>query len=158
MELTKVQDIINYEGRLYIIRPYIWEGKIKRKTIYTGIKTAESLRCYSGSYGISKIGGLRWYDTVFHYSKPGEIIDENTIANRTSCTDYPLRIFTDRETAKKALEEYETFSAYKLNESIDKELKYLESEKKKINKKIKELKERKKDCFNKLTTTFAKKS
>ena len=34
MELTKVLDIINYEGRMYIIRPYIDEGKIKRKKIY----------------------------------------------------------------------------------------------------------------------------
>lgn len=158
MELTKVQDIINYEGRLYIIRPYIWEGKIKRKTIYTGIKTADSVKCYSHCYGLSNFGGLRWYDTIFHNSEPNEVIDENTIANRTSCTVYFLRIFTDRETAKKALEEYETFSAYKLNESIDKELKHLENEKKKIDKKIKKLKERKKDCFNKLTTTFAKKS
>ena len=156
MELTKVQDIINYEGRLYVIRPYIWEGKIKRKTIYTGIVTTDSVRKVGGCYGFRHFGGLRWYDTIFHTHTHAENVDEETVASIVK--EGRIRIFTDRETAKKALEEYETLNAYNLNESIDKELKYLEEEKKKINKKIKELKDRKKECFSKLTTTFAKKS
>ena len=158
MELVKVKDIINYEGRLYLIRPYIEEGKIKRKTVYTDIKHKGCKMLGEGSlYTLSDFSHLQWYQTNFHYVRKGETVTDDTIASETyaSC---PLRLFTDRESAKKALEEYEAQNAYRLNESIDKELKYLEEEKKKLNDKIKELKERKKECFKLLTTTFSSKS
>ena len=157
MELIRVKEIIDYEGRIYVIRPYIEEGKIKRKNIYSGIKEAKVFNNFGNSYNLGKIGNLHWYQTRFHQVPPGGVVDENTVAScRTS--NSPLRLFTDRESAKKALEEYEVQNAYRLNESIDKELKYLEEEKKKLNNKIKELKERKKECFKLLTTTFSSKS
>ena len=157
MELIRVQEINDYRGKLYLIRPYIEDGKIKRKTIFTGTKTT-GLSKYGRSYGISGFGHLNWYQTIFHtLEKSDETVDENTIASRRA-SDYPIRFFTEREEAKKALEEYEVQNAYRLSESIDRELKYLEAEKKKINDKIKELKEKRKECFSKLTTSFVKKS
>jgi hypothetical protein len=157
MELVKVKDIINYEGRIYVIRPYIEEGKIKRNTIYSGIKEAKVFNNYGNSYNLGKIGNLLWYQTRFHQVPPGGVVDENTVASCIT-SNTTLRLFTDRESAKKALEEYEAQSTYRLSESIDRELKYLELEKKKINDKIKELKEKRKECFSKLTTSFVKKS
>jgi len=156
MELIRVQEIKDYRGKLYLIRPYIEDGKIKRKTIFTGTKTT-GLSKYGRSYGISGFGNLNWRQTIFHTLEAGETVDENTIASRRT-SDYPIRFFTEREEAKKALEEYEAQNAYRLSESIDRELKYLEAEKKKINDKIKELKEKRKECFSKLTTSFVKKS
>ncbi len=158
MELVKVKDIINYEGKLYLIRPYIEEGKIKRKTIFTDIKKKGSNNfSFNKILTLGRFSKLNWYHTKFHIIKKDEIVTDDTIASETyaSC---PLRLFTDRESAKKALEEYEAQNAYRLNESIDKELKYQEEEKKKLNNKIKELKERKKECFKLLTTTFSSKS
>ena len=157
MELIRVQEINDYRGKLYVIRPYIEDGKIKRKTIFTGTKTT-GVSKFGRSDGISGFGNLNWYQTIFHtLEKPDETVDKNTIASRRT-SDYPIRLFTEREEAKKALEEYEAQNAYRLSESIDRELKYLEAEKKKINDKIKELKEKRKECFSKLTTSFVKKS
>ena len=174
MELIRVQEINDYRGKLYVIRPYIEDGKIKRKTIFTGTKTT-GLSKYGRSYGISGFGNLNWYQTIFHTLETlDETIDENTIASRRT-SDWPIRLFSETYPnevykvyidgkfigaikSKKALEEYEAQNAYKLSESIDRELKYLEAEKKKINDKIKELKERRKECFSKLTTSFVKKS
>jgi len=157
MELIRVKEIIDYEGRIYVIRPYIEEGKIKRKTIYSGIKEAKVFNNFGNSYSLGKIGNLHWYQTIFHYQERGQTVDENTVANciNPKCS---LRIFTDRDSAKKALEEYEAQNVYRLSESINRELNHLETEKKKINDKIKELKVRKKECFKKLTTTFSSKS
>lgn len=156
MELIRVQEINDYRGKLYVIRPYIEDGKIKRKTIFTGTKTT-GVSKFGRSYGISGFGNLNWYQTIFHTLEVDETVDKNTIASRRT-SEHPIMFFTEREEAKKALEEYEAQNAYRLSESIDRELKYLEVEKKKINDKIKELKEKRKECFGKLTTSFVKKS
>lgn len=156
MELTKFKDIIDYKGRIYVIRPYIEEGKIKRNTIFTRIKEPihydSSKRCYS----LGRVGTLCWYYTTFHTFSADNEPNEDTIASEVERRR--IRIFTDRESAKKALEEYVKQNIYNLNDSIDKELKCLEEERKKINEKIKKLKDKKKECFEKLTTTFSKKS
>lgn len=153
MELTKVLDIINYSGRIYIIRPIIEEGKIKRNTIYTGIKKGKVFQKYNRSYTLGNIGRLDWYHTWFHRGNVDEKIDKDTVA-----TGGNIRVFTDRESAKKALEDFEKQHAYALTESIDLEIKYLEKQIEEMNNKIKELKEKRAECFKHLTTTFSKKS
>jgi hypothetical protein len=157
MELIKVFDIINYGGRIYFIKPYIEDGKIKRKSVYSAIKKAGIYNNYNGCYSLGRLGRFDWYGTIFHRVNSEDKLNEDTIASGATAT-YPIRFFTEREEAKKALEEYEAQSTYRLSESIDRELKYLEAEKKKINDKIKELKEKRKECFSKLTTSFVKKS
>jgi hypothetical protein len=158
MELVKVNDIVNYEGRLYLIRPYIEEGKIKRKTVYTDIKHKGCKMLGEGSlYTLSGFSHLQWYQTKFHYVRKGETVTDDTITSERTAR-FPVKIFTDRESALKALEEYEEQNSYLLNDSIDRQLKILERKRREINKEIKILKDRKKECFKKLTTTFSSKT
>jgi len=154
MELTKVLDVINYTGRIYYIRPYIWDGKIVRNTVGTAIKETTKYNNFGRTYSLGRLGSLHWDDTIFHHINEGETVDENTVINNGGA----LRFFTDRESAKKALEDYRAQHVYKLNESIEKELRRLEAEKKKIEDNINKLKERRKECFKSLSTNFIKKS
>ena len=153
MELIKVKDVNNYKGRLYYIFPEIREGKIVRNKVKTFVQIEKATgliffaKCYCvpcSSAGVSWDNPIRCYHT-------GEVNDDSVVDKR-------FRFFTVKEEAEKALEDFGKQYAYKLTESIDRELKHLEVEKKKINEKIKELKAKKKECFDILSTSFTKKS
>jgi len=154
MELTKVKDVNNYIGRLYYIFPVIREGKIVRNKVKTYMQTGKNpgWRFFGLCYCVpSSSAGVSWDNPERVYFR-GEIINDNTLV------DNRFRFFTTREEAKKALEDFGNQYAYKLTESIDKEIKSLELQRGEINKKIDELMLKKKECFEKLASSFSKKS
>ncbi len=150
MELVKVKDVNNYTGRLYYIFPEIREGKIVRNKVKTFLKNG-ICTLFGNNYCVPySSAGVSWDNPVRCYFR-GKINDDSVVNER-------FRFFTDREEAKKALEDFGNQYAYKLMESIDKEIKFLEQQRGEINKKIDELMLNKKECLEKLTTRFSKKS
>lgn len=148
MELIKVKDVNNYIGRLYYIFPEIREGKIVRNKVKTFVQTS---KVFGTFYCVPcSSAGVSWDNPIRCYHR-GEVNDDSVVDKR-------FRFFTVKEEAKKALEDFGKQYAYKLTESIDRELKHFEAEKKKINEKIKELKAKKKECFDILSASFTKKS
>jgi hypothetical protein len=153
MELIKVKDVNNYKGRLYYIFPEIREGKIVRNKVKTFVQKekATGLTFFGTFYCVPcSSAGVSWDNPIRCYHR-GEVNDDSVVDKR-------FRFFTVKEEAEKALEDFGKQYAYKLTESIDRELKQFEAEKKKINEKIKELKAKKKECFDILSTSFTKKS
>jgi hypothetical protein len=152
MELTKVKNVNEYIGRLYFIFPYVCNGKVARLTVRTYVQTEKVTEptIFNEFYCVpTRAAGVAWDNPSRAYFRG--IIQEDSVV------DKHIRFFTTKEEAENALNEFKKQNVYKINDSIDKELKFLETEKKKIQDKIDDLKKRKKECFKLLTTTFSSK-
>jgi len=146
MELRKVKEIYNYKGNMWYIHPYVSCGKIVRKDIFKVNKNnyRPGWGCYTFEHPYGK--------GVYFSRRNGEPIeDENTEINRDN-----IRVFTTRAEAKEALDDFEKQHAYKISESVRREIERLEREKADIEAQIAKLKETGEKAFKNLSTTFSK--
>lgn len=155
-ELTKVLELDNYIGELYVIKPYIENGKIKRSKVFKCLKNHtrdenESQR-HSTYHYLGNIKGLNFYQSIYYINQIGV-----AITNETKIIADGARYFTEKKEAENALNEFASGVYYKLMNSIQQRMTVLEVKRKKINSELKELKEKKEECFKHLTTTFSKK-
>jgi hypothetical protein len=145
MELRKVLEIFNYKGDMWYINPYVEGGKVVRNTTYKVKKN----RCTGwGSYTFDNSWGKGVY---YQKRRDKEVIYEDEINTN-------VRVFTTIKEAKEALVEFEKQHAYSINDSADQEIKFLESQKAEIERKIEELKKTKERAFKNISTSFIKKS
>ena len=144
MELRKVLEILNYKGDMWYINPYIENGKIVRNTTY---KVKSNRQTGWGSYTFEN----SWGKGVYYHKRDKEVNNEDEINTN-------IRVFTTIKEAKEGLNEFEKQHAYAINDSADKEIKYLEAQKAEIDRKIEELKKTKERAFKNISTSFIKKS
>lgn len=146
MELRKVMEIFNYKGDMWYINPYVESGKVVRKTIYKVNKNKNHVNweCYT----FESPWGKGVYYSKRRNDKP---VDENTEINHGN-----IRVFTTRDEAKLALEEFEKQHAYDINDSVKREIARLENEKKEIEAKIALLRETGEKAFKHLSTSFSR--
>lgn len=145
MELTKVLEIYNYKGDMWYIHPRIESGKIVRNSVYRVTKNrhAEGWGCYS----FERFWGKGCYHSYHREEPPTEDTEKSNV---------DIRVFTTRDEAKQALAEYEKQHAYKISESVKREIERLEREKADIEAQIAKLKETGEKAFKNLSTTFSK--
>lgn len=145
MELRKVLEIFNYKGDMWYINPYVENGKIIRNTTY---KVKSNSQTRWGSYTFDD----SWEKGKYYRGNYCEKVTDKDEINTN------IRVFTTIKEAKYALAEFEKQYAYTLNDSADQEIKYLEAQKAKIDRKIEKLKKTKEREFKNISTSFIKKS
>lgn len=146
MELRKVKEIYNYKGNMWYINPYISCGKIVRKDIFKVNKNKNyaGWGCYTFEHSYGK--------GVYFSRRNGEPIeDENTEINRDN-----IRVFTTRAEAKEALCDFEKQHAYRISDSVKREIERLEREKEEIDAQMAKLRETAEKAFKNLSSTFTK--